>query len=55
MEENIIENVRTTMKIENMDIRGYSENIIKDFLNDNITEDEAVEYIKKDILSRRNF
>lgn len=55
MEEKIIENVRTCMKIENMDIRGYSENVIKDFLNDNITEDEAVEYIKKDILSRRNF
>lgn len=55
MEEKIIENVRTCMKIENMDIRGYSENIIKDFLNDNITEDEAVNYIKQDILSRRNF
>ena len=55
MEEKIIENVRTCMKIENMDIRGYSENVIKDFLNDNISEEEAVEYIKQDILSRRNF
>lgn len=54
MEENIIENVRTTMKVENMDIRGFSESIINDFFYDNITEDEAVEYIKKDILSRRD-
>ena len=54
MEEKIIENVRTCMKIENMDIRGYSENVIKEFINNNITEDEAVEYIKNNILSRRS-
>lgn len=53
MEENIIENVRTTMKVENMDIKGFSENVINDFLKDNITEDEAVEFIKQDILSRK--
>lgn len=54
MEEKIIENVRTCMKIENMDVRGYSENVIKEFINNNITEDEAVEYIKNNILSRRS-
>lgn len=55
MEEKIIENVRTTMKVENMDVRGFSEGVIKEFLDDNITEDQAVEYIKQDIISRRNF
>lgn len=55
MQVDIIENVRTTLKVENMDIKGFCENLLKEYLNNNITEDEAVEYIKKDILSRGEY
>jgi hypothetical protein len=51
---NIFENIRATMKVENMEVTENSEKIIKDFLNNDILEEQAVKYIKQDILSRRN-
>ena len=54
LSDNIFENVRQTMKIENMDVTGYSESVIKNYLNGNITEDEAVSYIKRYIISGRD-
>lgn len=54
LSDNIFENVRQTMKIENMDVTGYSESVIKNYLNGSITEDEAVSYIKRYIISGRD-
>ena len=52
MNNDIFGNVRSTMKVENMDIKGFSEKLAIDFLNGYISEEEAVESIKNDILSR---
>ena len=38
LSDNIFENVRQTMKIENMDVTGYSESVIKNYLNGSITD-----------------
>lgn len=52
MEKELFENVRATMQIENMEIKGEPEKLIQDFLNNQMTEQEAVDRMKKYIQTK---
>lgn len=52
MEKELFENVRATMQIENMEIKGEPEKLIQDFLNNQMTEQEAVDRMKKYIQAK---
>ena len=51
-EERLIENIKTTMAVEGMFLEEDDVNLINQFLNNEITEEEGIDKIKVDILSK---
>lgn len=46
MQDKLINDIRVTMAAEGLFLTNQDENLINDFYNDNITEQEGIEIIK---------
>ena len=48
----VIENINTTMKVENLELTDDTRNLLEDLADDKISLAQAIEYVKKSILKR---
>ncbi len=51
-EERLVEDIKTTMAVEGLFLEQQDVNLIRQFLNNEITEAEGINIIKNDILSQ---
>lgn len=53
-DEKLIENIKATMAMEGFELQDKDVSIINQFLDNKITEQEGIDIIKKDIISKMN-
>lgn len=51
-DEKLVENIKATMAIEGLELKPQDISLINDFLGNQITEEEGIDIIKKDIMSK---
>lgn len=52
--DKIVENIKTTMAVEGLFLQDRDVSLINQFLDNQITEQEGIDIIKKDIISKMN-
>ena len=52
--DKIVENIKTTMAVEGLFLQDRDVSLISQFLDNQITEQEGIGIIKKDIISKMN-
>lgn len=52
--DKIVENIKTTMAVEGLFLQDSDVYLINQFLDNQITEQEGIDIIKKDIISKMN-
>lgn len=52
--EKIIKNIKATMAVEGNFLESQDVSLINQYLNNKITEEEGIDIIKKDIISKMN-
>ena len=52
--DKIVENIKTTMAVEGLFLQDRDVYLINQFLDNQITEQEGIDIIKKDIISKMN-
>lgn len=52
--DKIVENIKTTMAVEGLFLQDRDVSLINQFLDNQITEQEGIDIIKKDIISKLN-
>lgn len=53
-DEKLIENIKATMAMEGFELQDKDVSLINQFLDNKITEQEGIDIIKKDIISKMN-
>lgn len=53
-DEKLIENIKATMAMEGFELQDKYVSLINQFLDNKITEQEGIDIIKKDIISKMN-
>jgi hypothetical protein len=53
-DEKLIENIKATMAMEGFELKEKDISLINQFLDNQITEEQGIDIIKKDIISRLN-
>ena len=53
-DEKLIENIKATMAMEGFEVQDKDVSLINQFLDNKITEQEGIDIIKKDIISKLN-
>ena len=53
-DEKLIENIKATMAMEGFEVQDKDVSLINQFLDNKITEQEGIDIIKKDIISKMN-
>ena len=53
-DEKLIENIKVTMAMEGFEVQDKDVSLINQFLDNQITEQEGIDIIKKDIISKLN-
>ena len=53
-DEKLIENIKATMAMEGFELQDKDVSLINQFLDNQITEQEGIDIIKKDIISKMN-
>ena len=48
----VIENINTTMKVENLELTDETRNLLEDLADNKISLAQAIEYVKKSILKK---
>ena len=51
-DEKLIENIKATMAMEGFELQDKDVSLINQFLDNKITEQEGIDIIKKDIISK---
>lgn len=52
--DKIVENIKTTMAVEGLFLQDKDVSLINQFLDNQITEQEGIDIIKRDIISKIN-
>ncbi len=52
--DKIVENIKSTMAVEGLFLRDRDVSLINQFLNNEITVEEGIDIIKKDMMSKIN-
>ena len=52
--DKIVENIKTTMAVEGLFLQDRDVSLINQFVDNQITEQEGIDIIKKDIISKLN-
>ncbi len=53
-DEKLVENIKATMAMEGFNINEKDVSLINQFLDNQITEEQGIDIIKKDIMSKLN-
>ncbi len=53
-DERLLENIKATMAMEGLELQEKDVSLINKFLDNQITEQEGIDIIKKDIISKMN-
>ncbi len=53
-DERLLENIKATMAMEGLELQEKDVSLINKFLDNQITEQEGIDIIKKDIMSKMN-
>jgi len=53
-DEKLVENIKATMAMEGLEVKEKDISLINEFLNNKITEEQGIDIIKKDIISKIN-
>ncbi len=53
-DERLLENIKATMAMEGLELQEKDVSLINKFLDNQITEQEGIDIIKKDIMSKIN-
>lgn len=53
-DKNLVENIKATMAMEGLEVKEKDISLINEFLNNKITEEQGIDIIKKDIISKMN-
>ena len=53
-DKNLVKNIKATMEMEGFHVQDEDISLINMYLNNEITEDQGVDIIKKDIISKMN-
>ena len=53
-DEKLIENIKATMAMEGFELQDKDVSLINQFLDNKMTEQEGIDIIKKDIISKMN-
>lgn len=52
--DKIIQNIKATIGVEGFELQPQDVSLIGDYLDNKITDEEGIDIIKKDIISRMN-
>lgn len=53
-DEKLIENIKATMAMEGFNVKEKDVSLINQFLDNQITQEQGIDIIKKDIISKLN-
>lgn len=53
-DERLLENIKATMAMEGLELQEKDVSLINKYLDNQITEQEGIDIIKKDIMSKMN-
>lgn len=53
-DKNLVENIKATMAMEGLEVKEKDISLINEFLDNKITEEQGIDIIKKDIISKMN-
>ena len=53
-DEKLVENIKSTMAMEGLELHQEDVSLINEFLENKITQEQGIDIIKKDIISKMN-
>ncbi len=53
-DEKLVENIKATMAMEGLELQDKDVSLINEFLDNKITEEQGIDIIRKDIISKLN-